>query len=365
MDAPLLQLIFNQMSATLELTFFAAAILGFLISFSMLAQIFTPRKANFFMGLVMGVLAIETLFSWGAYSGYNNDQAHFPFWIFLNYTLLPPAAWLFVRLQTDDNFQLRSWHSLLFLPFMMELTLQVFSWQTSFSLMDYGLWPWFSDYLPLAGFLFATGYFWFHFFKIKPWASKGNKKKHVLFPQFRLLLLMIGLSLLGLLWLIFTFVGWQHFHWIQFVLVLMLFGLSLLHFIESQSFHRFKTAPESVPKFAHYDDQFQLKRLTQVIQEEQFFLEPNLPLKDFAAKLELPTRYVSYLINTYHQKNYKEFINAFRIDTFLAKATSGEEQHKTLLALALESGFSSKSTFNQVFQKHHGKSPSEYLRQAS
>ncbi|MEM6723971.1 MAG: helix-turn-helix domain-containing protein [Bacteroidota bacterium] len=352
------------MNTMLELTFFVAAVLGFLISFSMIAQVFTSRKANFFMGLVLWILALETLFSWGGQSGYNNDPSHFPYWIFLNYTLLPPAVWLFVRMQTDDNFQLRIGHSLLFLPFVIELGLHGFAWRTHFPLQAYWSWRWFSDYLPLAGFLFAIGYFWFYFFRIKPWSVKRTSKRAIFIPKLRLFLLMIALSLLALFWLIFTFVGWQYFYFIQLVLVLLLFGLSFLNFIESQAIYRLEKQVEDQPKFANYDDQFELTRLMAAIQEEQFYLESHLPLKDFAAQIGLPARYVSYLINTYHQKNYKEFINSFRIDTFLSKATSGKEQHKTLLALALESGFSSKSTFNQVFQKHLGKSPTEYLSQA-
>ena len=70
---------------------------------------------------------------------------------------------------------------------------------------------------------------------------------------------------------------------------------------------------------------------------------------------------MSFLINHYHHKNYKEFINQYRIETFLNKAQSSQKDSKTLLGLALESGFSYKSTFNQVFKKHMGKSPSDYL----
>ena len=98
---------------------------------------------------------------------------------------------------------------------------------------------------------------------------------------------------------------------------------------------------------------------------KKLFLKPNLTLKELSSKLNLPTRYVSFLINHYHKKNYKEFINEFRIETFLTKAKSEEKDYKTLLALAFESGFSSKSTFNLVFKKHLGQSPSEYLNKAS
>jgi AraC-like DNA-binding protein len=40
-------------------------------------------------------------------------------------------------------------------------------------------------------------------------------------------------------------------------------------------------------------------------------------------------------------------------------------QHKTLVALAMEAGFNSKSTFNQVFKMQTGMTPSEYLKKTS
>ena len=101
------------------------------------------------------------------------------------------------------------------------------------------------------------------------------------------------------------------------------------------------------------------------LNEKKLFLKPNLPLKELSYELNLPPRYVSFLINHYHKKNYKEFINTFRIETFLSKAKSEEKDYKTLLGLAMESGFSSKSTFNLVFKKHLGQSPSEYLNKVT
>ncbi|WP_159076457.1 helix-turn-helix domain-containing protein [Flagellimonas amoyensis] len=114
-------------------------------------------------------------------------------------------------------------------------------------------------------------------------------------------------------------------------------------------------------EFPNYDDQHNLVLLEKTMQEHKPYLNPNIPLKQLALELNLPARYVSFLINQYHHKNYKEFINTYRIDAFLEKVKSGENKTKTLLGLALECGFSSKSTFNQVFKNHMGKSPSEYI----
>ena len=102
-------------------------------------------------------------------------------------------------------------------------------------------------------------------------------------------------------------------------------------------------------------------RLDRILQEKQLYARPNLSLKELSAELHLPSRYISHLINRYHQKNFKEFINDYRIKAFIRKAQSPVDKHKTLLALAFEAGFNSKSTFNQVFKSQMGQSPTEFL----
>ena len=345
--------------AMLENIYLTASILGLLISISLIVQIFTPRKANFFVGLIALILSFEMLFSWGARSGYNNLEHAFPISLLLNYMIVPPSLWLFVNYQTDDNFTFRRIHLLLYLPAMILSFLEVYGLLAHVSLRQFLFWPWLSDYVPLMGSVLALAYFWISFIRQNR-IKKQIAGRKVWLIQLRLLALMTSLTIIVSLWLLFSFIGWRHFYMVELVLVVLFFGLSLLNYLENQSFHE-SVKLEKPIEFPQYDDQMQLGNLRKMMESEQIFLQPSLPLKEFATRLDLPPRYVSYLINRYHEKNYKEYINEYRVDTFLQKAKSGKENHKTLLALALESGFSSKSTFNQVFKNHRGKSPSEYL----
>jgi AraC-like DNA-binding protein len=45
----------------------------------------------------------------------------------------------------------------------------------------------------------------------------------------------------------------------------------------------------------------------------------------------------------------------------IERMANPSEKHKSLLGIALDAGFNSKSSFNQVFKQHTGKTPSEYL----
>ncbi|MEL7249585.1 MAG: helix-turn-helix domain-containing protein [Bacteroidota bacterium] len=345
----------------MENIYFVAAILGGLLSVALLSQIFTPKKGSFFLGLVILLFSFELLLSWGALSGYNNTPGAIPFGFFLNYLLIPPSIWLFVKYNTDHNFRFQPWHFSLFIPVLLEIGLSLFARITATNLREYALWIFLVDYLPLLGFIAVLAYFWRTYFGLRRQNAFKAKSKQPI-PQIRLLVLMSALTLICLCWIVFSFVGWAYFEIIELTLVLLIFGFAFLNFLDGQQFPAVvQTEPGG--DFPNYDDPTQLRRLERALKEEALFLNSNLSLKELANALDLPVRYVSYLINRYHHKNYKEFVNGFRVEAFLAKAKSGEQEHKTLLALALESGFSSKSTFNQVFKNHTGQSPSAYLKQ--
>jgi AraC-like DNA-binding protein len=96
--------------------------------------------------------------------------------------------------------------------------------------------------------------------------------------------------------------------------------------------------------------------------EQKLHRQPKLSLEELAGQLKLPERYVSHLINVYHHGNFHNYVNGWRVKEVIEKINDPAEQHKTLLALALEAGFNSKSSFNQIFKSHTGRTPSEVLR---
>ncbi len=103
--------------------------------------------------------------------------------------------------------------------------------------------------------------------------------------------------------------------------------------------------------FPEYDDKHQLDLLKKIMKSEKLYLIQDLSLKEVANQLKLPVKYVSFLINHYHQMNFRNFINQLRVEEVIRKMENGELQQKTMLALALESGFNSKATFNSAFKK--------------
>ncbi|MBL0082564.1 MAG: AraC family transcriptional regulator [Saprospiraceae bacterium] len=98
-----------------------------------------------------------------------------------------------------------------------------------------------------------------------------------------------------------------------------------------------------------------------LFEQDKIFLDPNLSLGDLALRLKTNTSVLSAAINQSFDKNFNDFVNQYRIDEFLRNIKDPQNSHLTLLAVALDSGFNSKSTFNRAFKKMMGTSPREFL----
>lgn len=105
-------------------------------------------------------------------------------------------------------------------------------------------------------------------------------------------------------------------------------------------------------------------RLERLMTEQQLYLEPELTLSDLATRLKTNISIVSAVVNTAFGKNFNDYINEQRVQIFQARAKDPKLAHLTLLGIALDCGFNSKTTFNRAFKKHTGTSPTEWRREA-
>ncbi|AYZ34807.1 helix-turn-helix domain-containing protein [Chryseobacterium indologenes] len=103
-------------------------------------------------------------------------------------------------------------------------------------------------------------------------------------------------------------------------------------------------------------------RLQKVLDEEKPFINPNLTLNELATLLEVHPNSLSQVINSVENKNFYELINQKRIEEFLQRISQPESKQYTLLSIALDCGFNSKTSFNRNFKKYTGVTPSEYQK---
>lgn len=102
------------------------------------------------------------------------------------------------------------------------------------------------------------------------------------------------------------------------------------------------------------------KKLKSFLEESGAHLDPNLKINTLANKSGIPLYQISKAINIILAKNFNEYINDFRIEEAKNKLLSDEYKNITILAIALESGFNSKSSFNSHFKKRTSLTPNEF-----
>lgn len=107
-------------------------------------------------------------------------------------------------------------------------------------------------------------------------------------------------------------------------------------------------------------DQYVATLMSQM-EDQSLHLNSSLTLRELADAIDLHPNKLSWLLNEKVGKNFNDFINNYRLQAFQSNAINPENKHLTLLGLAYESGFSSKSVFNDFFKKQTGMTPKAWV----
>ena len=97
-----------------------------------------------------------------------------------------------------------------------------------------------------------------------------------------------------------------------------------------------------------------------LMEKEKLYTETELTLKQLAEKLQCPTYQVSQVINEGLGKNFYDLVNSYRVEEAKRLLLDPKNENYTILSVAFEAGFNSKTTFNTVFKKFTGATPTEY-----
>jgi AraC-like DNA-binding protein len=102
-----------------------------------------------------------------------------------------------------------------------------------------------------------------------------------------------------------------------------------------------------------------------VMESDRLYQNSELTLADLAERLNTTPHKLSEVLNSQLEQTFYDFVNAYRVRDVQRRIADERWKNLTILSLALEAGFASKSTFNQVFKQHTGKTPSTYRRSPS
>jgi AraC-like DNA-binding protein len=95
--------------------------------------------------------------------------------------------------------------------------------------------------------------------------------------------------------------------------------------------------------------------------EEKPFLNSSLNLSELSKQLQFSSSQLSAIINEGFGMNFNDFINTYRVEAVKKSLDEKKHESHSLVGIAYDSGFNSKATFNRVFKKLTGISPSEYI----
>ncbi len=104
-------------------------------------------------------------------------------------------------------------------------------------------------------------------------------------------------------------------------------------------------------------------QLIALMAAEQPYLDPNLTIRSLAEILGIPSNHLSQLLSEGFDKNFSEYVNSYRLEAFKSKVADPSQQYLTLIALAFDSGFNSKTVFNTFFKKMMGMTPKAYWKE--
>ncbi|GJM33369.1 MAG: hypothetical protein DHS20C18_23700 [Saprospiraceae bacterium] len=124
-----------------------------------------------------------------------------------------------------------------------------------------------------------------------------------------------------------------------------------------------KMLKKEKPQNAKPEQQQDHKLIQQIMshmEKNEPFLDASLSMHQLAKQLNMPVRELSLLINHTLNKHFFDFVNEYRIKKAMEILSNPQNNKMTVLEILYEVGFNSKSSFNTVFKKYTGKTPTQY-----
>jgi AraC-like DNA-binding protein len=103
-------------------------------------------------------------------------------------------------------------------------------------------------------------------------------------------------------------------------------------------------------------------KITEFMEKERPYLNPDFNMEMLSETLGVNKNYVSQVINSRFGYNFFNFVNYYRVEEVKRRIISPDNDAYTILSVAFDSGFNSKASFNNIFKKFTGLTPSEYKK---
>jgi AraC-like DNA-binding protein len=186
-------------------------------------------------------------------------------------------------------------------------------------------------------------------------------------------LLLMGFTTMWLIdlltWILRSFHGTSEFvlYWmlILSLLINLIFTLVVTYkgIVQSEGFSGIRPLSKyATSRLRPSDCDVIVQKLTTYMKKEKPYLTPSLSLDILARELKVPAKHLSQAVHIGMKQNFYDIVNAQRIEEAKERILDEQFRNQTLLAVAYDVGFNSKSVFNAAFKKHTGMTPKEYKR---
>jgi AraC-like DNA-binding protein len=146
------------------------------------------------------------------------------------------------------------------------------------------------------------------------------------------------------------------------VFTILIFSIGYISIVNPEKL--FSINIKSAKRDSHYD-QILLKQLSvkvnDLMKTEKPYLNCKLKYSEIASRLKISTRLLTNVLNTEIGKTFNDYINEYRVREVVERLSSKQNDKYTLLSIALDCGFNSKSSFNRIFKKHTGLTPTGFI----
>lgn len=305
--------------------------------------------------LLGSVLYTQLSTIWQSYLSIAGDLLFFSWGIIL---------YLFLLMNQQNNFKKRFlWHFVILLLVIMFGILRLVNFSALNSLTTE-----FNSYLSYSNIIILIAGWLVNFIYhaksysilTHPLSGTAPTQKHLKLLN----LIFINSSLALLVMALNGFFLWIKPHWGLFHnFNLVLIALSIIVFIQIYYFWRYPEILQKRPSFI--DEKIAaplLVKLRELMEQTKIYKSSELTLAELSGELGIKPHLLSKLLNEKFSKNFRDFINEYRVREFIFLYQQPKYKNYTFLALAHEVGFNSKSTFNLAFKKATRFSPREYFR---
>jgi len=159
----------------------------------------------------------------------------------------------------------------------------------------------------------------------------------------------------------FTYVNYESV-WVAIPILLYVIGYFSLKQPELFRIPLEAKISEKKARLSSLDSDLLKKKLDSLMRNEKVFLQHNLTLLEVAKLLKTSTNNISWLLNNVNQTTFYDYINGYRVKEFVKEVENKKHLQNTILALSIDAGFNSKSTFNKAFKVVMKDTPSNYIK---